>query len=48
MELLCTKCGRLAETVVCPHCGSSETRRPENNDICWLTEVTGSMAVVLE
>ena len=48
MELYCTVCSRIVETEKCPHCGSQETRMPYSNDYCWLTEVTGSMAVLLE
>lgn len=48
MELYCTVCSRIVETEKCPHCGSLETRMPESSDYFFLTEVTGSMAVVLE
>jgi len=48
MELYCTVCSHIVETEKCPHCGSLETRVPENSDYFFLTEVTGSMAVVLE
>ena len=48
MELYCTVCSHIVDTEKCPHCGSLETRVPENSDYFFLTEVTGSMAVVLE
>lgn len=40
MELLCTKCRRLFEyeTNTCPFCGSTETRLPQPDDNCLLSD----------
>ena len=47
MELICLKCRRLIEEQQCPFCGNTETREPERDDPCYLTELDDPMSAAL-